>query len=298
MLRALSVAPGRSARAEPAGAGPVQARPPRRGARHLSRDRRPRARRRGGRAATWACWRSSPSAPRRRSPSSRWRRAWRPTTSGRGATSASPTRSFGDARAAAAAFRRAGQDALADELEAAHAPPVVADAPVDVGFAAARRRRGSRRPRRRRRTGAAAASRGIGLGAAPPDAADAAAGRRGLAGLAGVVVERRDGAPVGRDARGAAGLVRAVAAGAEPRQRHRRHGEGRRAGPAVGARRGARARRRRARQRGRVVRRARGPARARAPERRAARLAGCGRSFASADRARSGSRAPPTAGRR
>lgn len=43
---------------------------------------------------------------------------------------------FGDARAAAAAFRRAGQDAVADELEAAHAPPVVADAPVDVGFAA------------------------------------------------------------------------------------------------------------------------------------------------------------------
>jgi hypothetical protein len=39
---------------------------------------------------------------------------------------------FGDAVAAAAAFRRAGQDAVADELEAAHAPPVVAEAEPDA----------------------------------------------------------------------------------------------------------------------------------------------------------------------
>jgi Tfp pilus assembly protein PilF len=39
---------------------------------------------------------------------------------------------FGDAVAAAAAFRRAGQDAVADELEAARPPTVIADAPAAV----------------------------------------------------------------------------------------------------------------------------------------------------------------------
>jgi uncharacterized protein (AIM24 family)/Tfp pilus assembly protein PilF len=43
---------------------------------------------------------------------------------------------FGDAVAAAAAFRRAGQDAVADELEAARPPTVIADAPAAVAPAA------------------------------------------------------------------------------------------------------------------------------------------------------------------
>jgi hypothetical protein len=43
---------------------------------------------------------------------------------------------FGDAVAAAAAFRRAGQDAVADELEAAHPPTSIADAPAEAAPAA------------------------------------------------------------------------------------------------------------------------------------------------------------------
>lgn len=43
---------------------------------------------------------------------------------------------FGDAVAAAAAFRRAGQDAVADELESARPPTVIADAPAAVAPAA------------------------------------------------------------------------------------------------------------------------------------------------------------------
>jgi len=43
---------------------------------------------------------------------------------------------FGDAVAAAAAFRRAGQDAVADELEAAHPPTAISDAPPTAAPAA------------------------------------------------------------------------------------------------------------------------------------------------------------------
>ncbi len=180
---------------------------------------------------------------------------------------------FGDAVAAAAAFRRAGQDAVADELEAARPPTVIADAPAAV----------------------APAPEPPHVAVMPEAAVGAARARAvGLAGVVGVVdglLERRGRAPLGGDARGAHGVVRDVVAGPVPRQWAGGDGQGGRADPAVGARRRARARRRRDGQRRRFGGRARRAPRARPPERRVARFGAAAVLSPRPARARSGSRA-------
>ena len=247
--------PERPARAEPAGAGALQARAARRGARHLPRDRRRGARTTRPCAATWACWRSRPSAldeavaelelAARLAPDDK--RAW----SYLGYAYARQRRAV----AAAAAFRRAGQDARRRRAGARGAPAPPADgrassgggdrgepAPVPPEAPRAAPARGRpradgspRRPRRARRAAPA------GLAPAPPPLAGAAAsaGRRSRCRRRGPTRVRR--AAAGGDARAVPDgrrscLVVAGAVAPAPAPAPRLV-KARRADPAVGARR-------------------------------------------------------------